>query len=203
MPAGTVSYKGNILFFFFASLKSLKKEVVSGVGSGSGSGSISQRQLIRTKITDPRHWFHLRKSFGQTFQADFFPAKLLYLLLLRTGDPPPLQWCSCSPRPAGWRCPAQSRDRKWFRIGLTHFRPGSTRSSLCQQEEEGMKYGTLSGTGVSKIITNYLFSVYFLEVLGKNLRMVNSPKNGACVLFSGCVVGEVEEEEGKVGYKYG
>jgi hypothetical protein len=59
MPAGTVSYKKkNMKIFFFASLKSLKK----GVGSGVRSGSISQRYGpadpdSHQNVTDPQHCF--------------------------------------------------------------------------------------------------------------------------------------------------
>ncbi len=49
--------------FFFASLKSLKKGVVSGVGSVSGAGSISQgcgsadpEPDPHQNFTDPQHW---------------------------------------------------------------------------------------------------------------------------------------------------
>ncbi len=93
-------------------------------------------------LSRDRKWFRIELTHfrpGRHLQL-IFPAKLLYLLLLRRADPPPRRWCCCSPRPAGWRCPALSRDRKWFRTGSARFRPGSTRSSLCQEEEERMKY---------------------------------------------------------------
>jgi hypothetical protein len=58
-----VSYKTKICKknLFWASLKSLKKGVGSGVESGSGAGSISHRYRSEDpdphqNVTDPQHW---------------------------------------------------------------------------------------------------------------------------------------------------
>jgi hypothetical protein len=60
VSAGKLKEK-NMKKIFFASLKSLKKGVGSGVGSESGAGSISQRHEFadphpHQNVTDPQHY---------------------------------------------------------------------------------------------------------------------------------------------------
>ncbi len=69
-----LSYKKKIWEknIFFPSLKSLKKEVGSGVGSEVGSGSISQRYRSadpdsdpHQKVMDPQHWKKSLNNFSR------------------------------------------------------------------------------------------------------------------------------------------
>ncbi len=62
VPVGKLLEKHFLFFCFFASLKSLKKEFGSRVGSGSESisrtyGSGDPDPDLHQNVTDPQHWF--------------------------------------------------------------------------------------------------------------------------------------------------
>jgi hypothetical protein len=64
VPAGELKEKNMKKIIFFTSLKSLKKEVGSVVGSRSGGEFISQRYGSadsdpHQNVTDPQHWLQL------------------------------------------------------------------------------------------------------------------------------------------------